>query len=259
MKSIEPNKPIAGKEDGLIYQERLRSLVSRQSLDGEKKCRQIVEKLQGSIGAPLTVANIKLGVLQNGVDSENAVKLNEIRNLIGQAICSMRQLSTEISPPVLYEIGFEAAVEWLVEKICGQYPLISIKIEDDMQDKPMNEATRVIIFQAIRELLANIVKHAQPRNITVSIKRKKADIHIDITDYGLGLESQNDFIIYKNPNTLNNQYDPDELFGLFNIREYLGHIGGYIKIKSDFRKNTRISLIIPLPELISNGKEKLVA
>ncbi len=73
-----------------------------------------------------------------------------------------RSLIFKLSPPMLYELGLESAVEWLTEQIYEQHG-IKCSFQDDEQPKPLSDEIRVLLFQVVRELLFNVVKHAQAR------------------------------------------------------------------------------------------------
>jgi len=217
------------------YSDRLRA-VSSEFLLAEKRERQrIAMALNEGVAQILAVSKMKLGALCACADSPDVGKsLKEIRSLIELAICEIRSLTFEISPPVLYELGLEAAIEWLAEDMSGRG--IQIKFEDDRQIKPVNEAFRVFIFQAVREVLANIVRHSQwlkmPQTAKVSVRRDGSNMRIEIENDGIG------------PGNLSDLDNP----GLFCILECLNYIGGYFEIESESSGGSRIILILPLEQ-----------
>ena len=64
-----------------------------------------------------------------------------------------------MSPPILYDLGLEAAVEWLAEQLEEQNA-ITCEFENDGLPKQISDEIRVVLFTAVRELLVNVVKHA---------------------------------------------------------------------------------------------------
>ena len=103
--------------------------------------------------------------------------VDDIQNLIDQAIHYTRSLTSELSPPVLYELGFEAAMEWLTEQIQDQHH-IQVDFEDDRQSKPMDDEIRISLFKAVRELLINVAKHSKADKAKVSTRREDNIIRI---------------------------------------------------------------------------------
>ncbi|MHC4753847.1 MAG: PAS domain-containing sensor histidine kinase, partial [Planctomycetota bacterium] len=224
------------EEQLIVYQNWLRSLASELALAEERLRRKIAVDIHDGFGQSLAITKIKVESLARLTSSEKIQQaLNEISDLIGQTIQSTRTMTFELSPPVLYELGLEAAIEWLVRQTRERDGL-STAFEDDKQYKPVAENIRIILFQAVRELLVNVVKHAGAKQVKVSTKRVDTTIQIIVKDDGVGFDvAQTDFHDYSTPG-----------FGLFNIRERLGHVGGKIEINSAIGKGTVTTLTAPI-------------
>jgi PAS domain S-box-containing protein len=216
------------------YQEQLRSVASELSLTEERERRRLATDLHDHVGQILALAQIKLGAIRESASSTHLVEpMDEVRRLIEQTIQYTRSLTFELSPPILYDLGFVAAVEWLAELIQEQQG-ITVKVQADRSSKPMNDEIRVILFQTVRELLANVVKHASPKNIRVFISREEATLQVKIEDDGLGMgvsaEASN---------------GPSG-FGFFSIGERLKYLGGHLEVVSEPGWGTRVTLQVPL-------------
>jgi PAS domain S-box-containing protein len=218
------------------YQKQLRSLASDLSLAEEKERRRIATMLHDHIGQFLAVSKIKLGALIEYV-KRNATgdKLEEIREYIEQAIRYTRSLTFELSPPILYDLGLEAALEWLTEQIHEQQN-INYEFENDNQHKPVNDEIRIFLFTAVRELLANVAKHARARKVKVTVRKIESNISIHVADDGVGF----------NAAKMNFYFDENKGFGLFSIRERLHHLEGQMEIRSQRNRGTRVILYAPL-------------
>ncbi len=230
----------------LTYQGQLRSLASQLSLTEERERRRIAEELHGSAGNTLALCKIKLGYLRESLSSTgHGGKLDEVYELIDQAIQATKSLTFELSNPVLHKLGLEAAVEWLGERIREQYG-IRIHIEDDKQPKPMGEDVRVLLFKVTHELLVNVVKHAQAGNARISICRDCDDIRLSVEDDGVGFDTSK---IVSDPISTGR-------LGFFNIRERLNHMGGRLEIQSELGHGSRITIVVPLKlkSEIRNGR-----
>jgi signal transduction histidine kinase len=220
----------------LDYQKQLRSLASELSLAEERERRRIATELHDHIGQNLAISKIKLGLIrESAATTKFAGPLEEIHKLIDQTIRFTRSLTFELSPPVLYEFGLEAAIEWLAERIQDQYD-IQVHIENDQQDKPLSDDVRVLLFQAVRELLINVVKHAQSKRVSVQIAKQGQNIRLQVEDFGKGFDVA----------TMESNTAKPSGFGIFNIRERLKHFGGSVEIKSAPSQGTRVTLMVPL-------------
>ncbi|MHC4691239.1 MAG: PAS domain S-box protein [Planctomycetota bacterium] len=229
------------------YQEQLKSLASQLTLAEERERRRIAIELHDEISQSLFISKIKLEELQkSGPDKTFDDTLNEINASLGRIITSMRSLIFDLSSPVLYELGFEEAVaEWLTEQVERKYD-IATEFEDDGLPKPLDDDIRVILFRNVRELLINVVKHAQAKKIKVSIQKMGSRISISVEDDGVGFDSASAESLITGKNA----------FGLFSIRERLEHLGGNLEIDSSPGCGCRITITSPLKqENISKEKQ----
>jgi signal transduction histidine kinase len=136
----------------------------------------------------------------------------------------------------LYRFGLEAALEELIEDKFGAEQDMRYDFSDDHEPKPLTDDVRVLLFQSVREVLINILKHAGAHKITLDIRRTDRSIRIAVTDDGVG-------------------FDVDEVsslparhhgFGLFSIKERLNCIGGVFEIDSQCGVGSRFILVAPM-------------
>jgi len=223
----------------LGYQARLKSLVSELSLIEEREKRRIATELHERIGQSLVISKMNLEELRQSVPGEklNAV-LDKICNTLGETIAETQSLTFDLSSPVLYELGFETAVaDWLEEEIQEKHG-IATQFEDDKQPKPLDDDISILLFRFVRELLVNVVNHAQAKKIKVSIRKVGRQIQVSVEDDGVG-------------------FDPAEVastaakraeFGLFGIHEKLEYLGGHLEIKSEPGRGCKATMTAPLKQ-----------
>jgi PAS domain S-box-containing protein len=228
----------------LVYQDNLRSLASKLSLAEARERRRIATEVHDHIGQNLAFAKIRLTELRriSGV-SEYAGSLQEVVGFIDSAIQDIRSLVSELSPPVLYELGFVPAIRQVSQEILRRHG-IACSIEDDGRPKPLGEDMMVLLFQAVRELLINVVKHARASAASLSITRTDDKIRVQVKDNGIGFDVAKTDL---------NGMD-DRGFGLFSIRERLDPLGGCLDVRSELGRGTEVTLWGPLNE-ISSRKE----
>jgi signal transduction histidine kinase len=221
------------------YQDNLRSLASSLSLGEERERRRLAVYLHDQIGHTLALANIRLGELQKSLPSQcpgfPTTELEKAGSLLEQAIRDTHSLTFKISSPILYELGLAAALEWLTEQVQKDHGISTRFISDGRTDK-LDDDVRVLLFQAVNELLVNAVKHAQAQNLEVSLRREGMNLKVEVGDDGVGFQMP--------------RIEPHLRercgFGLFSIRERLRPYGGVLEVQSEPGAGTHVILTVPL-------------
>ncbi|GEM_PF-4728792 len=237
MNDISDRKKI---EDSRIYmakQQLLTKMTIELSVSEEQERRRISSDLHDNIGQALLLSKIKLGTLDSSLSSqESKEELKKIINLQDEIIQSVRSLSQQLSPPILYNVGLEAAIKWLGKQMEDHYGL-EVFFFDDGKEKPLSEDMRAILFQVCRELLINVSKYAGCRSADVSISRRKGELHLGVNDSGAGFDID---AVMKSKSTNENG------LGLFLIRERVKYLGGKTTIISSPGMGTSVTIAIPL-------------
>ena len=218
------------------YQHQLRSLASQLTLTEQQERRTFATYLHDRIGQTLFVLKIKIEMLSKSVDAPHlSGTLKEINSIIEHLIRDTHSLTFELSPPILYQLGFGAALEWLFEQMHQQYGLV-ITFEDDKSLKQLDEDILVLLFRGVRELLMNVAKHAKATSVQVSTWRNDNNLYVCVKDDGIGMQNYN----------INSYNYERNGFGLFSIQERLEHLGGQLTIESQPDCGSQITLIAPL-------------
>ena len=224
--------------------EQLTSLTAELSLAEERERRRIATELHDQVGQTLIFSKIKLDSLSLSLPSESFEKQRgEIKKYLDQSIQDIRSLTFQLSPPLLYEVGFEAAVEWLGEELEGKYGF-QVEFQDDGRKKLLAEEASVALYQMVRELLLNVAKHANAKRVRISVSKVSGKIKVIVADDGLGFDSLKGM---RRKNKKNG-------FGLFNIRQRIEYLGGELLIESEIGQGTRATLLLPLKKKVMNRK-----
>jgi len=217
------------------YQRDLQILASKQSQMEEQTRKRTAMELHENLGQLLALARIKLGSIRQ--ESENPVvkeSLKEVQRLLEQTLRFTRSVTAELCPLILYELGLEAGMEWLLERIQSQSHL-QTAFHKEGADLAIAETQRIFLFQASRELLANVVKHAAASRVDVTVHRNPESIQVTVEDDGIGFDLAGpDFP----PRRRNG-------FGLFGIGERIRLMDGRMDIRSVPGHGTRILLRVP--------------
>ncbi|WP_134213026.1 PAS domain-containing sensor histidine kinase [Pelotomaculum propionicicum] len=235
--SIEDKTGRKEAEERIInYQSQLRSLAAKLSLAEERERRRIAEGIHDQISQSLAISRLKIGELKRAASIDAVLEnLDEIIFLIEDVIMKTRSLTFELSPPILYELGFGAAVEWLAEQLLEKNGL-QVFLKNELASAALKEEVRVILFSSVRELFFNIVKHAGAHKVNVSIKNLGMKVRIVVEDDGTGFNAR---LFGPMPGK------PDG-YGLFSVKERLEHLGGRMEIISGIGHGTSIVIEAPL-------------
>jgi PAS domain S-box-containing protein len=227
----------------ISYQLRLRRMTSELALAEEETKRRIAKDLHDQIGQALAFCQIRLGAIRHTISDSMAGQLDEVRRSLGEIIKSTRSLTFELSSPVLYELGLQAAIERLLETLQRDHAL-STTFNDDGQSKEFSDDIRVTLYMAARELLTNVVKHARATNVSVSIAREEDRVRIVVEDNGAGFDASQIATLASDTGG----------FGLFSTRERLEYLGGSMVVNSTPGTGTVVTIVAPVKTTPGAGK-----
>lgn len=220
----------------LSYQEDLRRLASDLVSSEEHERRRIAEGLHDRIGQNLALVSMRLNVAQQAAGgSEAAGIIAEAREVLSDVIAETRTLTFELCPPILYELGLAAALDWQAEQFEATYGFAAIVRE---HGGPFNlpEDVNAALFQAVREILTNAGRHAHATTVDVDVFHDEDQIRVVVQDNGMGFD----------PAHLESHPEPHRGFGLFSIRERLRSMGGGLELISTPGQGTRVCLTVRL-------------
>ena len=129
--------------------------------------------------------------------------------------------------------------ETILSLIDNQFQIkhnLKSKVESDNKPKLLSQDIEIVLFRSVRELLVNIVKHAQAKKGKITIRVNKKNLRIRVTDDGIGFSQE----------TKANRAYKDQQFGLFSITERIRHLGGQLEVDSQRGKGTMVTLVAPL-------------
>ncbi len=219
------------------HEEQLKSLTSELSFAEERERRRIAAGIHDDIAQKLALAKLELQSIQNTIsDTDVSTSLESQCEIMDKIMEDARMLTFELSNPLLYEIGIEAAIEsFLIEQIQEKRG-IKCKFTSHGPDINLDEDIRVILYQGVRELLINVLKHSNAGKVEVRIVKNYNLISITVEDDGTGMK------ISKHGSSEKGKRG----FGLFNIKERLEYLGGNLNIQSTPKKGTCVTMSIPL-------------
>lgn len=210
--------------------------LSRDLLRAEQRERKrLAGILHDHLQQLLVAARMRIAIMiQDGDGAASRESLIQIDELLQESVESSRNLTVELSPPVLADHGLAKALEWLAGWMHDKYGLsVAVNIQTTLQ--PQDEDCRAALFHAARELLFNVVKHSGAHQAQLEMAtdpQREGWTSVCVSDRGQGFD----------PNKF--KYDVGG-FGLSQVRERIAMVGGKIEIVSQPGDGTRITVRVP--------------
>ncbi len=215
---------------------RLRSMAEELTHAEERERRRLAQAMHDDLQQQLVGARFCAETLGSGIQKASLKGLvNRLVQLLNNAIESSRSLAFELSPPILHNTRLVQAMQFLERNMKERHGLsVNMKLEESAE--PETEELKILLFHSVRELLFNVVKHAQTKTAGVELRRiEKGCIRVTVSDDGIGF----------NPEQLG-RADSGAGFGLSSIRERLNAAGGNLDIKSVSGSGSRFTITLPL-------------
>ncbi|MFA6033151.1 MAG: ATP-binding protein, partial [Myxococcota bacterium] len=217
------------------YAERIRSMTTSLAVVEQRERRRFAEIVHDKLGQNLTLLNFQLGrVVQASASPKARSGLKEAQATLKSLISESRDLTFELCPPMLYDVGLEAAIRWLAGRFKSSYgimPGISMRI-----GAIESEVIKVTLYHAVNELLMNVAKHAHASAVEIRACEGEGTIVLSISDNGTG---------FKTPHAGGQGDGERQSFGLFNLSSKISHLNGRLDIKSS-RRGSRVTITLPV-------------
>jgi PAS domain S-box-containing protein len=224
------------------YQAQLKALASRLTVAQERERRLLASELHDRVTQCLAMSKLGLQSLLDSIQDEGTRQsLTRVIHDLSHALDEAQSLTADLAYPILAVLGLEKAVAQYLQEVIEKKHGIATTFRDDARSKPLGDDLRSILFRSARELLVNVVKHAQARRVAVSIRRAGDRIQICVQDDGIGFPAHR------------RQVGPHGGFGLLSIEEGLGQLGGRLVIQSPKEGGAKVTLTAPLATPVRRG------
>lgn len=215
--------------------DQLRALAVELTLAEQRERQRLAQVLHDEHQQLLVAAKLRATIL--GRDADPAVReaSRETAAILQEAIENARALTRDLSPPVLQQGALVPALAWLTTWMQEKHRL-AITLDADSAAIPANEETALLLYQAVRELLLNVVKHARVDAARLTVSREGGQVRIEVVDAGMGFD----------PAGLRAGGGAARGFGLFTLEQRLPLFGCRLAIESVPGQGSRITLWAPL-------------
>ncbi len=219
-----------------LRSDQLRALALDLTETESRERKRLAQVLHDHFQQLVSAAKLKVGIIRRKISDPALLEtITQAEGLLAETIDASRNLATELSPPVLHDGGLQAALEWLARKMERDHEL-HVNVAMDPECEPENEQMRTILFECARELLFNVVKHAQTSHAELEVSMSREGLlQLTVRDRGKGFD----------PNQLETASGQDGSFGLLSIKERLALLGGLVRIRSSAESGTATTISVP--------------
>ena len=200
----------------------------------EDERKNIAREIHDELGQQLTGIKMDIMWLKKKLaqgDKDITFKFDDTLKLVSDTVTSIRRITTELRPSIIDDLGFNAAIEWLVKEFSTRMD-VPVNYRNDFDDSQINSFVSIGIFRILQESLTNIAKHAKAKAVEISVNQQEEFIQLSIKDDGAGFNAD--------------QKQANPAFGLMGIRERTDMLKGKFTLKSRPGKGTEINVSIPV-------------
>ncbi len=219
---------------------RLRSLVVQLNKTEQMERQRIASELHDHPAQLLAAARIALRTPIKEAEAINPKLANSLRyveEIVDEATRSIRELMSDLSGPrVLEHDDLIETMQWVAEKMRNEG--LTVFLSHNRPSIPLHRELLLLLYQAVRELLLNVIKHSGVTEAFVNIEQRDAHVQIEVIDRGRGFDPE------ETSRTPRPEHEGG--FGLLNTRERLRWFSGSLDIESRPGRGTRVVIRIPL-------------
>ncbi len=221
----------------VITRERLRELTVRLTQAQEEERRRLARELHDEVGQALTIIKMRMRMAQNALPPEIGPareKLDAMGTLIDEALKTVRALSHELRPPLLDELGWNAALEWLCDSF-AQRTSLQVGYQQTGHTDRLDGQTELTAYRVVQEALTNAARHAGASRVLVTASADSSGLRVTIQDDGCGFDLDR----------VAQSGQPRSALGLLGMQERVDTVGGSLSIDSAPGTGTTIHVFLP--------------
>ena len=216
-----------------LLQKKIRGMSHQNLLALENQRKEISHELHDKISQVLIGINVRLAVFTriSGVDS---LAMAPVRQLVEQSVGIVHDYARELRPAMLDQLGLIPALQTYINEIPKRKGR-QIHFTCSPGVGALDNDKRTVLYRVAQEALVNVSKHAQARNVGVSLRRARGRVCLEITDDGKAF----DVDLLSSPQW-------SRRLGLTGMRERVEMVNGVFSIASAPGKGTTIRAVIPV-------------
>ena len=226
-------------EEGLKNSWRQLKLLSFKILTAqETERRRISRELHDELGGTINGLRFKFRYVAKQLQEEQIelrMECEDCARYLDRMIEEIRRICRDLSPSILENLGFAAALRWLVDNFVKIHN-VKVFVDAVEIEHLFSTDAQLIIYRILQEALGNIGKHAQAANITIRIKEWNKTVSFFIEDDGKGFDANQVF----------NRDTMEGGLGLGILQERVQMLRGTFDLRSEEGRGTKITFCIPI-------------
>lgn len=172
-------------------------------------------------------------VLQDLIALSHFTKNEEEKERLATVIGEIRNISQDLYPTIVEDLGLEQALNIFVEEVNADYN-IDLDYRYDYPQGILPKGISLVMYRSIKELVTNAIKHSHCKNITIAIRDIAGDMECAVTDDGCGFQMPENIELLKSPH-----------MGLYTVRRQIAELNGNMRIQSD-ASGSKFEILFPL-------------
>lgn len=213
----------------------LRALAARLQTVREEESIHIAREIHDELGGALTGLKMDLWWIGKRLSeqSREAVgpKLRSALELVDETVCKVRNISMELRPSVLDDLGLSAAIEWQAREFQKRTE-IRCELVSLQEDVTLSLEKSTAVFRIFQEILTNVIRHAHASLVEVSLVQRGGDLILRVSDNGDGFRV--------------GEVGKAKSLGLLGMRERAMIFGGRVDVVGAEGRGTTVTVCIPL-------------
>jgi PAS domain S-box-containing protein len=215
-------------------------ILSRQLFHiQEEERRHLARELHDEIGQTLTAAKINLKIIAPDVPAGCIGRLKDSIQLLDLLLKQVRELSLDLRPPLLDELGLVPTLRWLVDQQ-AQRAGLRVAFTTNVDGLEIDPDVQTACFRVAQEAITNIIRHSGGKNVAVELRREVGRLWLSVRDDGAGFD----------PAVIQDGVHHHSSLGLVSMKERALLVRGGLEVQSAPGQGTEIRAWFPLP----NGK-----
>lgn len=230
-------------EEHKRFEDEIQHLSQQLLNSAEEERKRISHDLHDQCGQTLTAIQFEMDALRKTMPGHLLQQKEEVRDiakLISQLGNEIREITYQLRPAMLDEIGIVSALHSLVSEVSRQHPNLDITKEFSVGDlkQKIPQNIEVALYRTCQESLNNIIKYSQASEVSIILERQRTKIILNVQDNGVGLDTR------KVGYTANSKPG----IGLLGMRERVVALKGEFEVVSERGRGTSIIVALPLGE-----------